>query len=233
MLDKRQFPSYHHHQAGKEKAPAEEVSDEKHGRKHHEISPVEDSAVYAALILDEKALERTPQHHADQVADVVESSQQYQFLAADDVGNVKQTEDCVETEPYQQHFQRGEIVSLYVSVHFQFVVIRHRMVVAHETFFAAHGDSLALREHLHNHAEHKNRPDYVNPQYVVFVQHLLNLHHGIALGNPLQLNIFGPYKVEITRLEDVCCHHHQKDDAAEHKLAHVFFKHVDFFHNKE
>ena len=75
MLDKCKLPAYHHHQTGEEQTPCEEMSDKKHRGEHHKVAPVKNSAVYATFILDEKTLERTPQHHTDQVADIVKCGQ--------------------------------------------------------------------------------------------------------------------------------------------------------------
>ena len=88
VLEQRDLPAQHQHNAGKEQAPGEEVADEQHRCEHHEIAPVEDAAVHAAAVLDDVILERTPDDHADQVADVIKYRQQDQFLRLDDVRNI-------------------------------------------------------------------------------------------------------------------------------------------------
>ena len=45
------FPPQHHNQAGEEQAPGEKISDKEQRRAHHEMPPVENAAVDAALVL--------------------------------------------------------------------------------------------------------------------------------------------------------------------------------------
>lgn len=97
MLNQGDFPPEHEHDARKEQTPREEVPYKKHRGKHHKIAPVKDSAVDAAAVLYDKALERAPDDHADQVAHIVKDRQENQFLRADNLKHIKNAENCVET----------------------------------------------------------------------------------------------------------------------------------------
>lgn len=100
VLEQRDLPAQHQHNAGKEQTPGEEVADKQHRCEHHEIAPVEDAAVHAAAILDDVILERTPDDHADQVAHIIEQRQQDQLFRLDNVHNVKCPKDSIKTQPY-------------------------------------------------------------------------------------------------------------------------------------
>ena len=67
VFDKGDLPSDQEYHRREEQAPCEEISDEKHGCEDHEIAPVEYPAVYAAAILYQVSLERTPDDHTDQI----------------------------------------------------------------------------------------------------------------------------------------------------------------------
>ena len=96
MTEQSDFPAQHYNQAGKEKAPRQEVSDKQQRREHHKMSPVENAAVHTASVFHEEALERAPQNHADQVSHVVKKRQHYKFFGVDNAGHIKRPKNCVE-----------------------------------------------------------------------------------------------------------------------------------------
>ena len=59
-----QFPANQYHTGGEEQTPTIKVWNKQHRRKHHEMSPVVNTAVYAALILHNTCLERTKYQNA-------------------------------------------------------------------------------------------------------------------------------------------------------------------------
>ena len=106
MFEQRDLPTQHQHNAGKEQAPGEEVADKQHRREHHKIAPVEDAAVDTAAVLDKIILERAPDDHADQVADIIKHRQQNQLFRLNDVHDIQRAKDRVDTQPDQQHPDR-------------------------------------------------------------------------------------------------------------------------------
>ena len=106
MFEQRDLPAQHQRNAGKEQAPGEEVTDKQHRREHHKIAPVEDAAVDTAAVLDKIILERTPDDHADQVADIIKHRQQDQLFRLNDVHDIQRAKDRVDTQPDQQHPDR-------------------------------------------------------------------------------------------------------------------------------
>ena len=73
MFEQSNFPAKHNDQTGKEQAPGKKVSDKQHRGKHHEMSPVKNSAVDTAFIFNEETLKRAPDDDTDQIADIIKN----------------------------------------------------------------------------------------------------------------------------------------------------------------
>lgn len=79
MPGKGNLPVNQNNKRHEEQTPAVETWDKEHRRKHHEVSPVIDSAVDAALVLHKEGLERTEQQDADVVAEEEKHRQHQQI----------------------------------------------------------------------------------------------------------------------------------------------------------
>ena len=59
------LPVEKHDKRGEEQTPAVEARDKQHRGKHHEVSPVVDSAIYAAFVFHDSRLERTEKQNTN------------------------------------------------------------------------------------------------------------------------------------------------------------------------
>ena len=65
-----QLPVKEHDARHEEKTPAVEVLYEEHRSEHHEVAPVIDPAVYAALVVHDERLERAEEQDAEVIAEI-------------------------------------------------------------------------------------------------------------------------------------------------------------------
>jgi hypothetical protein len=60
MVSVCNLPADKHNNRGEKQAPGEEVFNKEHRCEHHKVTPVKNSAIYAAAILHDEGLKRTP-----------------------------------------------------------------------------------------------------------------------------------------------------------------------------
>ena len=86
------------------------MGDKGHGSGHHPGAPGKDAAVDAALIAHQEGLEGAEEQHADEVAQVVQSAQQYQLCHPDGPAPVENPEHQVDRQPHRRHLQRPPVL---------------------------------------------------------------------------------------------------------------------------
>jgi hypothetical protein len=98
---------------GEKEAPAEKTANKQHGGKHHEMSPVIDAAIDAALVLHDKVLERAEQKDADIITEEVKDSEHKQICVSNDLKQIKNSPETIEDQPDQQNLPGFQIHPLY------------------------------------------------------------------------------------------------------------------------
>ena len=101
-----------HDKRGEEQTPAVEARDKEHRGKHHEVSPVVDSAVDTAFVLHEKCLERTEEQDADVVAEEEEHRQHQQVCRKQNSQKTEDAEYRIKRKPDQHDNKRCNVLLL-------------------------------------------------------------------------------------------------------------------------
>jgi hypothetical protein len=91
MFGVYKLPVEEHDARHEEKTPAVEVLYEEHRREHHEVPPVVDPAVYAALVVHDERLERAEEQYANIVAQIKCDRAHQQLFIVENIEYVKQT----------------------------------------------------------------------------------------------------------------------------------------------
>ena len=73
---------------GEEETPAEKIADEQHGREHHEMAPIVNTAIDTALVLHDARLEGAEENDADGIAQEIEDGDHDQIGFGDDLEEI-------------------------------------------------------------------------------------------------------------------------------------------------
>ena len=99
MKRKGNFPYYKNDYCAGAKAPGEKSGNENDRRKHHHMVPVENSAGRAAAVFHEPDTERTPEKHADKIADIESDGKNKKHISSDYSGEIKNSDHRDKRKP--------------------------------------------------------------------------------------------------------------------------------------
>ena len=105
----RDLPRGGAHQRQRNKAPGINARHKNERRDRHDRAPGKDAAGHAAFVFHKELLERTVEHDADHIAEIVEHREQQHLLHAEDALVVERRENEIRNGPDNRHARGAEI----------------------------------------------------------------------------------------------------------------------------
>lgn len=105
----RHLPRDGAHERQHHKAPGVDARHKNERRDRHDRAPGKDAAGHAAFVFHKELLERTVEHDADHIAEIVEHREQQHLRHAEDALVVERREDEIRNGPDNRHARGAEI----------------------------------------------------------------------------------------------------------------------------